>query len=997
MAMNPFLANVLANATGNLVSNCVEGVANYVGEHIGLLNGLEPEYNFESILKEEAERLRALKDDKEREIRQNKNKTTSSCYNQWLGSVTKILPELETLQAECEQQRNVLIDCTIGSKFWEKVRNILQRVEKLMEEGKFPRGFLIDRPPEPVIKLGSVPDIKATATLQGHLEEILLLLSCEEVKTIVIWGPLGVGKTTIMQNLNNHEKVAKMFEMIVWITVSEERTIEKLQMEMASRLKLNLQGTETAREVGRSISEELKDRKYLLLLDDVKGVIDHDQLNGIGVPDNKNGSKVVLTTEDRRVCSKMELVRDIEVEKLTQREAWEMFKQIVTDQKIKIPGIKSVAQRVAKECGGLPLVIKTVASYFKFKDSAAEWRNGLEELRNGSEVEIPHLTQIHAFLKCCYDDLKDENKKRCFLYGALHPADTKISTDYLVMCWAAERFLGNVDDRRSFRTACDKGYVILRYLTNVSLLQTCKRMEHVQVNNVVRQVALHISSEDHDYKFLVGDQTETSPASQKASDWEQATRIFMIDAKLKDLPNFPRCSMLLSLLLQRNTDLKAIPRSFFENMQKLQVLNLCRTGIMSLPHSFANLSELKALFLNDCIGMTCLPPQIKQLCCLEVLDIRGCKVNFIPPSIGNLVQLRCLRVSYYKPATQNGYGMEILHYSVISELVKLEELVIDVISYDQWCIEATNVILQVAFLQKLTSLKICFPKLEALWTLMERRPDWQDRQKLSKFWSFIGCQNSNSLEILDYFSYPIDRYLRYDSDGHHIGFSISNMFPETDALELIGHNNISCFSDFMQASCLNGVVGCLVERCSNMVTIIGGNNAGGTNILPSLEQLHLRNLLDLKSIFEGPLSQGSLSKLQTIAVKGCPLLTEISSNGLIQQLPKLTKLTIESCDEIKELIQESSGSGAMPNLEVLELVDMKKLETICAEESSVWPKLKELRIYQCGKLKRLPFNRENAAGLKMIKGEQAWWDNLSNEEFKEHFQSFGILRLGEII
>ncbi|GKU99888.1 hypothetical protein SLEP1_g12668 [Rubroshorea leprosula] len=994
MAMNPFLGNVLANATGNLLSDCIEGVANYVGEHIGLSNRLEPEDNFESILKSEAEKLRALRDDNEREIRRNKTKTTSSYYNQWLGSVTKILPELETLQAECEQQRNVLIECAIGSKFCEKVINILQRVQKLIEEGKFPRGFLIDKPPEPVIKLGSVPDIKATATLRGHLEEILLLLSCEEVKTIVIWGPLGVGKTTIMQNLNNHEEVAKMFQMVIWITVSEERTIEKLQMEIASRLKLNLRGTETAHEVARSISEELNDRKYLLLLDDVKGIIDHDQLNSIGVPDNENGSKLVLTTEDRRVCSKMEFVRDIEVEKLTQREAWEMFKQIVTDQKIKIPGIKSVAQRVAKECGGLPLVIKTVASYFKFKDTVAEWRNGLEELRNGSEVEIPRLTQIHAFLKCCYDDLKDENKKRCFLYGALHPADTNISTDYLVMCWAAERFLGNVDDRRSFRAACDKGYVIVRYLTNVSLLQTGKRMEHVQVNNVVRQVALHISSEDLDNKFLIGDQTETSPIPQRVSDWEQATRIFMIDAKLEDLPNFPRCNKLLSLLLQRNPDLRAIPPSFFEKMQKLLVLNLCKTGIMSLPQSFEKMTGLKALFLNDCTSLTRLPLQMRQLSLLEVLDIRGCKVIFIPPSIGNLVQLRCLRVSYYKPTMMNGYeGME-TDYNVISWLFKLEELVIDVISYDQWRIEATNVIKHVASLKRLTSLKICFPKPEVLWTLMKSRPEWQSRQQLASFWSFIGCQNCHPLEILDHFSYPIDRYLRYEYDGHHIGSSISNMFPETDALELIGHNNISCFTDFMQTPRLNGVVGCLVERCSNMVTIVGGNNAGGTNILPSLEQLHLRNLLHLKTIFEGPLSQGSLSELQTIAVKGCPMLTEISSNGLIQQLPKLTRLTIENCDEIKQLIQESSGSGAMPNLEVLELVDMKKLETICADESLAWPKLKELQIYQCGKLKRLPFNRENAAGLKMIKGEQAWWDNLSNEEFKEHFQSFGILRLG---
>ncbi|GKU99894.1 hypothetical protein SLEP1_g12673 [Rubroshorea leprosula] len=102
---------------------------------------------------------------------------------------------------------------------------------------------------------------------------------------------------------------------------------------------------------------------------------------------------------------------------------------------------------------------------------------------------------------------------------------------------------------------------------------------------------------------------------------------------------------------------------------------------------------------------------------------------------------------------------------------------------------------------------------------------------------------------------------------------------------------------------------------------------------------------------------------------------------------------IPSADESLILsVWDSGDSGAMPNLEVLELVDMKKLETICADESLAWPKLKELRIYRCRKLKRVPFDKENATGLKLIKGEQAWWDNLSNEEFIEHFKSFGILR-----
>ncbi|GKU99882.1 hypothetical protein SLEP1_g12662 [Rubroshorea leprosula] len=984
-----FLHSVLSDGSGSLMSDGIKAVVNYLNEQ-----RIEPE-DYSKLLKDAAKMLLALRDDNEQKIKrfQNHTRRTSRFYNEWHIRVPRIVSDLEKLQTECEKHRNLLEDCSIRSILHEKVRSYLDRVDRFLEQGKFTEEFLVDQPPEPVVMIDSVPDITKFATLKRPLEDILSLLSDEEVKTVVIWGPLGVGKTTIMQYLNNQEEVAGRFQIVIWIKLSEERTMEKLQMGIASRLNLNLQGTETDREVARRISEKLKATKYLILLDDVRGVINQDQLKDIGVPDNKlNGSKVVLTTEKLRLCCGMESISEIEVKRLTQSEALEMFKQIVTDKKFKIPGIKQHAELVAEECGGLPLMIKIVASYFKFKVCAAEWRNGLRELRKGLTAGITGLTEIHESLKCCYDDLEDE-KKRCLLYTALHPADTMISSDYLVVCWAVEKLCGNIVHNGSFYSACDKGYDILGHLINVSLLQADKRMGSVTVNKVVRQVALRISSQDHAGEFLIGDETETSPASHMNNDWEQATRIFMIDvdAKLEHLPRSPTCSMLLSLLLQKNPDLKAIPPLFFETMERLLVLNLCQTGITSLPDSFKKLIGLKALFLNDCESFSTLPSQIAQLCHLEVFDIRGCKVIFIPSSIKKLGQLRCFRVSYYKPVMRNGYGGKKTHYNVISKLIKLEELVIDVLSYDQWCTEARNVIQQVASLKNLTSLKMCFPKPEDLRTLMERRQECQVCQPLSSFQFSIGSQNSHP-KILDYFNHPIERYLGYNYNGHHNGSTIYNGFPTTDALDLSCNNNIPCFSDFIQAQGLNGVFGCLVEQCNNMETIINGNNAGGRDILPSLQQLHLRNLTHLKSIFAGPLSGGSLSELQTLVVKSCPKLTEISSNGLIQQLPQLLKLTVESCDDITQLIKGYGGSGSMSSLEVLELVDMKKLKNICADESLAWPKLKELRIVQCNELKELPFNKENAAWLKLIRGQQAWWNDLPNNEFKRHFQSSGILR-----
>lgn len=58
-----------------------------------------------------------------------------------------------------------------------------------------------------------------------------------------------------------------------------------------------------------------------------------------------------------------------------------MFKQIVADHKIYHRAIVTFARIVANQCVGLPLVIKTVASYFKLKNKVDEWRNDLEKLK----------------------------------------------------------------------------------------------------------------------------------------------------------------------------------------------------------------------------------------------------------------------------------------------------------------------------------------------------------------------------------------------------------------------------------------------------------------------------------------------------------------------------------------------------------------------------------------------------------------------------------------
>ena len=167
-----------------------------------------------------------------------------------------------------------------------------KRVINLRDEGdQIREKILVNRPPETVVNMRA-PDIKKFETLQKSLKQILDLLKGNQVKGIRIHGPLGIGKTTIMLNLNNHEQVAKMFDIVIWLKVSKEGSKENLsrkclQQDNVQRIQLKMGDTSNADEVAQRILTELKDKNYLLLLDDVK---DDLNLYDIGIPYSYNHS-----------------------------------------------------------------------------------------------------------------------------------------------------------------------------------------------------------------------------------------------------------------------------------------------------------------------------------------------------------------------------------------------------------------------------------------------------------------------------------------------------------------------------------------------------------------------------------------------------------------------------------------------------------------------------------------------------------------------------------
>ena len=177
------------------------------------------------------------------------------------------------------------------------------------------------------------------------------------------------------------------------------------------------EGITDPNEIAQQICRELKSKRCLLLLDEVWEFLD---LPLIGMFESEKDSKAVLATRCYHVCFDMKIDLEINVQRLSEVDAWKMFK-VKVGRNVNLPGIEPIAKLVASECAGNPLLIDKVASNFRRKDYFHQWSDGLSNFQR--RLCIQGIDELIEHLKFCYEDLDDEVKKDYFLYVAIYPED----------------------------------------------------------------------------------------------------------------------------------------------------------------------------------------------------------------------------------------------------------------------------------------------------------------------------------------------------------------------------------------------------------------------------------------------------------------------------------------------------------------------------------------------------------------------------------------------
>ncbi|TYG81653.1 hypothetical protein ES288_D01G022800v1 [Gossypium darwinii] len=474
-------------------------------------------------------------------------------------------------------------------KFGKQIATILQEVNGLKENGDF--SDVACKPPIPSAnKRPSDP----TVGLESYVNQVWSCLQKEQVGIIGIYGLGGVGKTTLLNQINNKFHDTTHDYHVIWAVASQDRPIERVQDEIAKRIGLSNEGWKSIEEKAEDIFYVLRKKKFVLLLDDIWEWIDLTRA-GVPLPTQGNGSKVIFTTRRRDVSCQMQPNMDNNF----RLESFKQFKEKVGSETLQMhPDICKLAEVV------FPWVGKEMFPKLKFS----------------------------------YDCLADEKVKSCFLYCSLYPEDKSIEKDELIHCWIGE---GLLDEHTNLSSARNRGHFIIGSLIDACLLE--KQGNHrIKMHDVIRDMALWIAGESEE-KFFVksGVQLKEQP---KAKKWEEVIRMSVMDNLIENLTDILACPNLQTLFLGRNC-LKVTNNDFFNFMPMLRVLDLSHNmNLKELPVGIGKLVSLEHLNLSF-TPIRKLPIELKALKNLKYLNLERTKrLRIIPQLISSFSKLQVLKM-----------------------------------------------------------------------------------------------------------------------------------------------------------------------------------------------------------------------------------------------------------------------------------------------------------------------------------------------------------------
>ncbi|XP_042010411.1 putative late blight resistance protein homolog R1A-3 [Salvia splendens] len=286
----------------------------------------------------------------------------------------------------------------------------------------------------------------------GHEEDFKTVIDCvqSEVDALVvipIIGLPGIGKTTLARSIYSDKRIRESFMIQAWAHVSQGVDYQTLLLKILSSINI-IRGYEDDKDkLLLKLYETLYGKKYLIVLDDVWDSIFWDQVRS-AFPDNKNGSRILLTTRFSTVAATVKTSSFVhEMKPLGLEHSWELlcyrvFGDKLEDYKDEITKacpahLKDTGRRIADNCKGLPLSITVIGGLLSRERLDPDYWKRIEQDTAGFAAtgDVSYM----EILSLSYNNLP-AYLKGCFLYMGAFPEDAEIRVSKLIKLWVAEGF-----------------------------------------------------------------------------------------------------------------------------------------------------------------------------------------------------------------------------------------------------------------------------------------------------------------------------------------------------------------------------------------------------------------------------------------------------------------------------------------------------------------------------------------------------------------------------
>ncbi|CAN6539790.1 unnamed protein product [Malus baccata var. baccata] len=803
-----------------------------------------------------------------------------------------------------------------------KSKKLEQVAVKLYEKRDF-SNFSYDARPQEVCTV-STKYYEAFDSRISTLKNIMDELRAPSTDLIVVYGIGGVGKTTLVEEVLRQAVAEKLFTDAVMVRDVKNPDLQGIKKEIAKKLGMEVGENEIMAE---RVCSRIKDKKVLVILDNIWEKID---LETVGLPCLSN-CKILLTSRNLKfLSSEMRPQKEFRLEVLNEKETWSLFEKKAGDV-VKDHAIRNIAIQVSEKCGGLPVLVVTVASALRNRSTLYAWNDALRCLKAFEGEESTE--EAYSALEWSFNQL-DSKLKPLFLLCGIVIGVASANSAHLSHAHLSDLFkyamgLGWFKNCHSLEQASNALHSWIEQLKDSCLLLDNVGDEFIRMHDLVHNVAITIASKDQCTLFRTsGGELKEWPNDRDFL--EKCTTISLAHCNIPRLPEVFECQNLEMFILGSNGgDPVEIPDTFFKGMIKLKVLDLTILNIGSLPSSLQLLENLRTLCLGRCVlGDIAL---VGQLTRLEILSFADSDLKELPKEIGKLTHLRLLDLG-------GCYQLEVISPNVLSSLKSLEDLRIHK-SFHRWVAEGVTgersnaSLLELKDLPHLEALAVHIPDASimprGLFSDKLKRYDISIGDTRYTFPLTVNFKRTNRYGIRDSMDGTLNTLKLKLTTRQELDDGLKMLLKRSEALYLHGLESDFQFQsdseDFQQLKHL------YVQNIAKFTYIINEKV-----VLPNLTRLIVCEC-GSRFLFSSSTAR-NLVQLKYLEVKNCYMMEEIVSTqeygeenaaGMFCKLQRL-KLT-----NLQILSRFCSGSYIeFPSLESLEIVNCNVLETFICEPRS---------------------------------------------------------------